>query len=67
MHLELNRQDRRPLYMQIVEQIQHLIRTGALPLGSRLPPIRELAIDLGLTRLTVHNAYAELQADELIR
>lgn len=63
MHLQLDRQDRRPLYMQIVEQIQQHIRTGALPLGSRLPPIRELATDLGLTRLTVHNAYAELQAD----
>ncbi len=63
MHIQLNRQDRRPLYMQIVEQIQQHIRSGALPLGSRLPPIRELAIDLGLTRLTVHNAYAELQAD----
>jgi DNA-binding transcriptional MocR family regulator len=63
MHLQLDRHDRRPLYMQIVEQIQQHIRTGALPLGSRLPPIRELAVDLGLTRLTVHNAYAELQAD----
>lgn len=66
MHIQLDRHDRRPLYMQIVEQIQQHIRTGALPLGSRLPPIRELAIDLGLTRLTVHNAYAELQADDWI-
>jgi DNA-binding transcriptional MocR family regulator len=51
------------LYLQVVEQIQERIRSGALPVGSRLPPIRQLAGELGLTRLTVHNAYAELQAD----
>jgi 2-aminoadipate transaminase len=63
MQLQLDRHDRRPLYLQLVEQIQDLIRSGALPSGSRLPPIRQLANELGLTRLTVHNAYAELQAD----
>jgi DNA-binding transcriptional MocR family regulator len=49
--------------MQVVEQIKDLIRSGTLPVGSRLPTIRQLASDTGLTRLTVHNAYAELQAD----
>lgn len=63
MQLQLNRHGQRPLYLQVVEQIQERIRSGALPVGSRLPPIRQLADVLGLTRLTVHNAYAELQAD----
>lgn len=63
MQLHLDRDGRQPLYMQIVAQIQDRIRGGALPAGTRLPPIRELARDLGLTRLTVHNSYAELQAD----
>jgi len=63
VQLFLNRRDRRPLYLQVVEQIKDLIRSGALPAGSRLPPIRELATSTGLTRLTIHNAYAELQAD----
>ena len=63
MQLHLDRRDRRPLYLQVVEQIKDLIRNGVLPAGSRLPSIRELAADTGLTRLTVHNAYAELQAD----
>jgi len=63
MQLHLDRDGRQPLYMQVVAQIQDRIRSGALPAGTRLPPIRELARDLGLTRLTVHNSYAELQAD----
>lgn len=63
MQLYLERRGQRPLYLQVVEQIQERIRSGALPVGSRLPPIRQLAGELGLTRLTVHNAYAELQAD----
>ncbi len=63
MQLQVERQAQRPLYLQVAEQIQERIRSGALPTGSRLPPIRELARQLGLTRLTVHNAYAELQAD----
>ncbi|HEU5200182.1 MAG TPA: PLP-dependent aminotransferase family protein, partial [Ktedonobacterales bacterium] len=37
-----------------------------LPPGDRLPTVRQLAADLGLTRLTVHSAYAELQAQGLI-
>ncbi|HEY0736661.1 MAG TPA: PLP-dependent aminotransferase family protein [Herpetosiphonaceae bacterium] len=63
MQLHIERRSQRPLYLQLVEQIQERIRSGALPAGSRLPPIRQLASELGLTRLTVHNAYAELQAD----
>lgn len=63
MQLQIERRNQRPLYLQVVEQIQARIRSGALPTGSRLPPIRQLASELGLTRLTVHNAYAELQAD----
>jgi 2-aminoadipate transaminase len=63
VQFQIERQAQRPLYLQVAEQIQERIRSGALPSGSRLPPIRELARELGLTRLTVHNAYAELQAD----
>lgn len=63
MHLQIDRQARQPLYLQVAEQIRERIRSGVLPAGSRLPPIRQLARELGLTRLTVHSAYAELQAD----
>src|SRR3712207_4989095 len=62
MEFQLNRDHAKPLYLQLAEQMQERIRTGSLPTGTKLPPVRSLANDLGLTRLTVHNAYSELQA-----
>ncbi|WP_161977791.1 GntR family transcriptional regulator [Dictyobacter kobayashii] len=54
------------MYQQLVEQIREYIRSGALLAGARLPTVRQLASEHGLTRLTVHTAYAELQAEGLI-
>ncbi|MDX1994209.1 MAG: PLP-dependent aminotransferase family protein [bacterium] len=61
--LQINREDSRPLYHQIASQIKNQISLGKLPPGTRLPSVRQVAQKLGVTRLTVHNAYAELQAD----
>ncbi|MBV9256875.1 MAG: PLP-dependent aminotransferase family protein, partial [Ktedonobacteraceae bacterium] len=66
MKLSLERADDLPLYRQIANQLREYIRTGALPVGGRLPTIRELAHQYGLTRLTVQSAYAELQAEGLV-
>jgi 2-aminoadipate transaminase len=55
-----------PLYRQVAEQIRALIRSGTLPQGGRLPTVRRLASDLGLTRLTIQSAYTELQAQGLV-
>ena len=65
LKLAIERESDIPLYRQLANQLRKLIRTGALPPGARLPPVREVAADLGLTRLTVHSAYAELQAQGL--
>ncbi|MCA0352443.1 MAG: PLP-dependent aminotransferase family protein [Chloroflexi bacterium] len=62
MEFQLDRQHAKPLYIQLSEQLQERIRSGSLPAGTKLPPVRDLAESLGLTRLTVHNAYSELQA-----
>lgn len=66
MKLTLQRESEIPLYRQVVEQVRDYIRSGVLAPGSRLPTVRQLAGELGLTRLTVQNAYAELQAEGLI-
>ncbi|MGZ3716596.1 MAG: GntR family transcriptional regulator, partial [Ktedonobacterales bacterium] len=63
--LAIERESDVPLYRQLANQLRTLIRTGSLPPGARLPPVREVAAELGLTRLTVHSAYAELQAQGL--
>jgi DNA-binding transcriptional MocR family regulator len=59
--LSINRDSNCPIYQQIIAQVKHQISIGGLPAGTRLPPVRQLAEELGVTRLTVHNAYAELQ------
>src|SRR6185436_16625404 len=63
MQISLDRNSAQPLYTQLAQDIQRRIRSGALPAGARLPTVRELARQLGITRLTVHSAYSELQAD----
>ena len=40
----------RRLYRQIADQIRTLIRSGEFPAGARLPPERDLAKQLGVSR-----------------
>src|SRR5919202_1024277 len=62
VQINLNRASPQPLYAQLAQDIERRIRSGALPPGARLPTVRELARQLGVTRLTIHSAYSELQA-----
>jgi GntR family transcriptional regulator/MocR family aminotransferase len=66
MRIPLDRQSKVPLYRQIEAFFREGIRSGNLAPDTRLPATRQLARDLGINRLTVENAYAELQADGLI-
>jgi GntR family transcriptional regulator len=52
-----------PIYIQIMEQVKHLIATGALQAGQQLPTIRELAVNLTVNLHTVAHAYAELERE----
>lgn len=63
LSIQVNRDDSRPLYLQIASQIKNQISVGRLPGGTRLPSVRAMAQTLSVNRLTVHNAYSELQAD----
>lgn len=55
-----------PLYRQIEEQLRALILSGSLPPGVILPAERQLADRLGVSRVTVQRAYAELRDDDLL-
>ncbi|MCA9947601.1 MAG: winged helix-turn-helix transcriptional regulator, partial [Anaerolineales bacterium] len=63
LDIQISRNGKQSLYRQIAENIRERIRDGRLPANTRLPTVRQLADQLGVTRLTVQNAYAELQAD----
>jgi len=58
---------RKPLYVQIREQLRERILNGGLKPGDRLEPSRELAHHLGVHRTTVGNAYADLESEGLIQ
>src|SRR5688500_4556066 len=64
--IHINCQSEAPLYRQLYEQIKFAIERGALLDGSRLPPTRALADQLGLNRTTVSAAYSLLEASGLI-
>ena len=66
MEIPLDRESAVPLYQQIQERISQLIQEGVLPPQARLPATRQLAVDLGVNRITVSNAYAELEAAGLV-
>jgi DNA-binding transcriptional regulator YhcF (GntR family) len=55
-----------PPYEQIRSQIATMAATGVLEAGTRLPPIRQLASDLGLAGGTVARAYRELEQEGVI-
>jgi GntR family transcriptional regulator len=48
-------------WRQVHDQIVRAVTAGALAEGTRLPPIRQLARDLGLASGTVARAYRELE------
>ena len=66
MHLTIDPKDRRPIYGQVADGIRTLIASGALAEGQALPPVRQLAADLGVNLNTIAVAYRELQNDGLI-
>ncbi|MET9436592.1 GntR family transcriptional regulator [Streptomyces sp. NPDC006551] len=53
-------------YEQLRAQIAERARSGALPVGYKLPTVRGLAEDLGLAANTVAKAYKALEADGVI-
>jgi DNA-binding transcriptional MocR family regulator len=59
--------DARPLYAHLVKLLEAAIARGDLPSGARLPPERELAARLRISRTTVVSAYRELESKGLLR
>ncbi len=52
-----------PIYLQLKERIRHQVTSGRLAPGTRLPTVRELAVDLRINANTVSRVYSELQRE----
>lgn len=66
MNIVVDNDDPTPPYEQLRRQIGDLIGSGSLRSGDRLPPLRQLAGDLGLAVGTVARAYRELETEGLL-
>jgi DNA-binding transcriptional regulator YhcF (GntR family) len=53
-------------FEQLRSQVAEQARSGALPVGDKLPTVRGLAEELGLAANTVAKAYRALEADGVI-
>jgi len=56
----------RPIYTQLLEQIQIRIVTGVYPPGSQMKSVRELAADAAVNPNTMQKALAELERQGLV-
>jgi len=66
MKIFISPNDGVPIYLQIVQQIKHLVASRRLRPGQELPPIRDLAQELLINPNTVARAYRELEAAGLV-
>ena len=57
----------RPVYVQLIEQLELALVAGEFPPGSRIPPVRELAADAGVNPNTMQRALQELEGRGLLQ
>ena len=66
MQIHITSDDGVPIYIQIVNQVKHLVASGRLAPGDEIPPIRALAEQLVVNPNTVARAYLELEHAGLV-
>jgi GntR family transcriptional regulator len=66
MFVELRKDDPRPVYRQIADELQRAISVGVLKPGESLPATRQLATELKLNPNTVQHAYRTLLQEGVI-
>jgi GntR family transcriptional regulator len=62
----ISQSDKRPIYLQIMEQIKRRVAVGGWAEGQPIPSIRQLAVDLQVSVITVKRAYLELEREGVI-
>jgi GntR family transcriptional regulator / MocR family aminotransferase len=64
--ITIDRQAAIPIYRQIAEALQGLIRRGQFSPGARMPSTRDLALRLGVSRFTMEKVYQELSRQGVV-
>ncbi|MGN0969062.1 MAG: GntR family transcriptional regulator [Oscillospiraceae bacterium] len=61
--ISLNYRDARPIYEQVKDGLRHLVVTGAILPGDKLPSVRALASSLAINPNTIQRAYEALEKE----
>ncbi|MBQ7371245.1 MAG: GntR family transcriptional regulator [Blautia sp.] len=56
-----------PIYQQIVQTMKIRIANGTYPPGSKIPAVRDLAVEAGVNPNTMQRALAELERENLVK
>ena len=64
--LGINYRDGRPIYEQVVDEIEHMVVHGVLEPDSQLPTVRQMAAELSINPNTIQRAYSELESRGVI-
>jgi GntR family transcriptional regulator len=67
MFIEVRPDDPRPVYRQIVDEVQREVAVGVLKAGDALPAARQLATELKLNPNTVQHAYRTLAREGIVK
>ncbi len=54
------------MYLQIIEQVSQRVASGYWPPGHKMPSIREMALALNVSVITVKRAYLELEREGML-
>ena len=66
MIISIDPEQRRPIYVQIVDEVRRARVVGTLEPDDPLPSVRQLASELGVNPNTVKQAYRELEREGLV-
>ena len=64
--LTISQADRRPMYLQLMEQIRRRVAVGDWAPGQEIPSIRALAASTRVSVITIKRAYLELEREGVI-
>ena len=66
MHIKIDNLSDRPVYQQVVDQVKRDVALGRICPGDKIPPVRQLAVEIVINPNTIAKAYRQLEQEGVI-
>jgi GntR family transcriptional regulator len=66
MFFQVDLASTKPVYQQLIDQVKLAVASERLKTGDRLPPIRDVAVQVRVNRNTIARVYAELEREGIV-